>query len=81
MKSHLRTLVGIALSVLLLVWVLRDDEPVQVPVRIGATDGSYTEILGGELKEGDRVITGGGPRVTAPSSGQRRAGGGGGRGG
>lgn len=44
------------------VWVLRDGEPVQVPVRIGASDGTYTEILSGELREGDEVITGGGPR-------------------
>ena len=46
------------------VWVLRDGKPVQVSVRTGATDGSYTEILGGGLREGDQVITGGGPRRT-----------------
>lgn len=45
------------------VWVLRDGEPVRVPVRTGATDGSYTEVIGGELKAGDQVITGGGPRA------------------
>lgn len=44
------------------VWVLRDGEPVQVPVQIGASDGQRTEILSGELREGDQVITGGGPR-------------------
>jgi HlyD family secretion protein len=62
------------------VWVLRDGEPVQVSVRTGATDGSYTEILGGELKEGDQVITGGGPRrvdARAQQQGARMAGGGG----
>jgi HlyD family secretion protein len=61
------------------VWVLRDGEPVQVSVRTGATDGSYTEILDGELKEGDQVITGGGPRRTdarAQQQAQRMAGGG-----
>ncbi|MBX9576626.1 MAG: efflux RND transporter periplasmic adaptor subunit [Caulobacteraceae bacterium] len=66
------------------VWVLRDGEPVQVSVRTGATDGSYTEILGGELKEGDQVITGGGPRRTdarAQQQAQRMAGGGFGGGG
>ena len=62
------------------IWVLRDDKPVQVPVRLGGTDGSYTEITGGELKQGDQVITGGGPRATAPSASaqqqaQRRVGG------
>jgi len=44
------------------VWVLRDGEPVQVPVQIGVNDGQRTEILSGELQEGDQVITGGGPR-------------------
>jgi len=44
------------------VWVLRDGEPVQAPVQIGASDGQRTEILSGELREGDQVITGGGPR-------------------
>lgn len=67
-------------------WILRDDKPVQIPVRLGGTDGSYTEISGGELKEGDQVITGGGPRATAPSAAaqqqaQRRVGGVGGIGG
>ena len=54
------------------VWVLRDGKPVQVPVRIGGTDGSYTEILGGELRAGDQVITGGGPRQENASA-QRQA--------
>jgi HlyD family secretion protein len=36
---------------------------VAVPLRIGVTDGSYTEVLGGSVKEGDGVIIGGGPRV------------------
>jgi len=66
------------------VWVLRNGQPVQVSVRTGATDGSYTEILGGELKEGDQVITGGGPRRTdarAQQQAQRMAGGGFGGGG
>lgn len=63
------------------VWVLRDGQPVRVGVRIGGTDGSYTEILDGELKEGDEVITGGGPRAANPAAqaqAQRRVGGAGG---
>ncbi len=58
------------------VWVLRDGAPVQAPVVLGATDGSHTEIVGGALREGDQVITGGGPRVADPraqAQGQRRA--------
>ena len=38
------------------VWVLRDGGPAAVPVETGATDGSRTEITGGGLKAGDRVI-------------------------
>ena len=50
------------------VWVLRDGEPTPVPVRVGGTDGSFTEIVG-PLKPGDEVITGGGPKakVEAPT--------------
>ena len=58
------------------VWVLRDGEPVAVPVRIGASDGSYTEVLGGELREGDEVITGGGPRPDPAQQAQGGRGGG-----
>lgn len=43
------------------VYVLRDGKPVAVPVQVGATDGSFTEIRG-DLKPGDQVITGGGPK-------------------
>lgn len=39
------------------IWVLRDNQPVEVKVRTGATDGSRTEIVEGDLAEGDRVIT------------------------
>lgn len=63
------------------VWVLRDGKPVRVPVITGATDGSYTEVIGGELKEGDLVITGGGPRAPDARAQQQAArvtGGGGG---
>ena len=51
------------------VYVLRDDKPTPIPVQVGPTDGSFTEIRGG-LKAGDQVITGGGPKAKAkaPSS-------------
>lgn len=39
------------------VYVLRNGEAVGVDVRTGLTDGSFTEILAGELAEGDLVIT------------------------
>jgi HlyD family secretion protein len=43
------------------VYVLRDKKPAPVAVRVGVTDGSFTEIRG-PLKAGDQVITGGGPK-------------------
>ncbi len=39
------------------VWVLRDEVPVKVVIQTGETDGTRTEVLAGELVEGDRVIT------------------------
>jgi HlyD family secretion protein len=39
------------------VWVLdADNKPEQVRVKTGETDGTFTEIVSGNLKEGDRVI-------------------------
>lgn len=38
------------------VYVLRQGQPVQVQVRLGITDGSFTEIAEGEVQEGDQVI-------------------------
>jgi len=63
-----------------------DNKPQQVKVTIGETNGTVTEITGGELKPGMRVITG---QLASGStserrqggSGQRRQGGGGGQGG
>ncbi|MEW6367122.1 MAG: efflux RND transporter periplasmic adaptor subunit [Acidobacteriota bacterium] len=39
------------------VWVLRDGQPVAVPVTVGCTDGRLTEITGGELRPGMMTIT------------------------
>ena len=64
------------------VHVLRDGKPAPLAVRVGAADGSSTEIVG-PLKDGDQVIVGGGPRPKAklPSGmgGPPGAAGGGGR--
>lgn len=38
-------------------WVLRDGEPREVRVRTGPTDGKRTQILEGELREGEPVVT------------------------
>jgi HlyD family secretion protein len=39
------------------VWALVDGKPLAIPVTIGVTDGRFTEITGGELKEGMEAIT------------------------
>ncbi len=56
------------------VWVLRD-RPTPVGIRIGASDGSMTEIvqvMRGQLDEGDRVITEmtGGAESSPPAMGR-----------
>jgi HlyD family secretion protein len=38
------------------VWVLRDGEPVPVPVVLGLEDDNFTEIVKGELRPDDRII-------------------------
>jgi len=39
------------------IWVQRDGKPVSVPIRIGVTDGSVTEVTDGKLNPGELVIT------------------------
>lgn len=38
------------------IWVLRNDLARPIPVTTGMTDGTYTEIVAGDLEEGDSVI-------------------------
>jgi HlyD family secretion protein len=38
------------------VWVMRDGKPVRVAVTAGLDDDSFTEIVQGDVKVGDRVI-------------------------
>lgn len=38
------------------VWVLRDGKPVRVPVSTGVTDGTWTELLQGGVRQGDALI-------------------------
>jgi HlyD family secretion protein len=40
------------------VWVLRDGQPVSIPVVLGLEDDSFTEVSGGNLQPGDQIITG-----------------------
>ena len=39
------------------IWVLRDNAPVAVSIVTGQTDGRRTEIVSGDLRDGDHVIT------------------------
>jgi HlyD family secretion protein len=59
------------------VWVFDEGEPTPVFVRVGATDGSFSEIQG-DLQPGQEIVVGGGPRPPAQLPG--RPGGGGGPG-
>jgi HlyD family secretion protein len=38
------------------VWILENDKPKQVQVTIGISDGSFTEVTSGDVKEGQEVI-------------------------
>jgi HlyD family secretion protein len=54
------------------VWVLRNGQIVRVPIKIGLSDGTYTELLSGDLKEGDEAVTESLAKpVSRPSSGFR----------
>ena len=39
------------------IWLLRDGKPVAVPVVAGLDDDSFTEIVSGDVKPGDQVVT------------------------
>lgn len=39
------------------VWVLRDNTPVALPITTGASDGQWTQVLKGEVKPGDALLT------------------------
>jgi len=49
------------------VYVLRNNKPVALPVMVGGTDGTNTEVVG-PLTIGDQVITGGGPKPKVKAS-------------
>jgi HlyD family secretion protein len=39
-----------------LVWVMRGPKPEPVVVKVGLTDGSFTEVVSGEIQENDEVV-------------------------
>ncbi|HEX4447342.1 MAG TPA: efflux RND transporter periplasmic adaptor subunit [Polyangiaceae bacterium] len=59
-------------------WILGGAAPTQVPIETGLSDGAYTEIAGGDVKEGDAVIVdatvaGKDSASAAPTATMRRA--------
>lgn len=40
------------------VWVLKDNQPEPVAISVGPTDGSMTQVTGGDLSQGMNIITG-----------------------
>ncbi len=50
------------------VWIMANNKPVEVRVTTGETDGAYTEITGGNLREGDQVILTAIPKAGAPAA-------------
>lgn len=40
------------------VWMYKDDQFIPVPVKTGIRDNYYTQLVEGDLKEGDKVVTG-----------------------
>lgn len=38
------------------VWMLRDGVPVAIPVTVGTTDGSMTEVIAGDIKPGMSLL-------------------------
>jgi HlyD family secretion protein len=38
------------------VWVLRNGKPARVPITVGLDDGTYAEVVHGDLKPGDQVV-------------------------
>lgn len=55
-----------------LVYQLKDGKPIAVMVKTGSSDGRYTELVEGPLKEDDSVIVGLKRTATEPNSGSTR---------
>jgi len=52
------------------VWIVGGDgKPQAVAVRVGIGDGTYSELVGGEIKEGQKLITGATAKPAAGSQG------------
>ena len=38
------------------IWILEKEQPMRIPVSTGISDGNYTELVSGEIREGQEVI-------------------------
>ena len=38
------------------IWILEKEQPMRIPVSTGISDGNYTELISGEIREGQEVI-------------------------
>jgi HlyD family secretion protein len=60
------------------IYVLRNGRPEPIEIKTGLSDGTITEIVAGDLKEGDAVVTeaniAGKPAASAPAGGPPRMG-------
>lgn len=55
------------------VWILEKDKPKQVQVTIGISDGSFTEVTSGDVKEGQGVIVESLAKTTKANSNQQQS--------
>ncbi len=53
------------------VWILENGKPKRVAITPGISDGTYTEIVSGDLKEGQQVIVETLKKTNTPTSGPR----------
>src|SRR4030067_248991 len=53
------------------VWVIKNKKPERMPVSLGISDGNYTELVSGGIKEGQEVIV---ESLIKPKENQRTAG-------
>ncbi|HET6515844.1 MAG TPA: efflux RND transporter periplasmic adaptor subunit [Thermodesulfovibrionales bacterium] len=50
------------------IWILENEKPKRLPVSIGVSDGNFTEIVTGDVKEGQEVIIEALTRPKSPST-------------
>ena len=58
------------------VFILKDNVPTKVEITAGSSNGTYSELVGGDILEGDAVILNPGPELTAGPGGMFMMGGG-----